>query len=99
MRDRLFTNQRAMSPKDLTAHAGSLGLDLPEFQRCLDSDKYAAKIRKDLVDGQKAGVQGTPAFFLALAGPNEATVKAVRMIRGAQPYAVLKAAIDSLLAR
>ena len=97
MHGRLFANQKAMSPKDLSDHAQALVLDMPKFQQCLDSGKHAAKIRKDLADGQKAGVQGTPSFFLGLTEPNDGMVKAVRIIRGAQPYAAFKAAIDSLL--
>ena len=97
MNGRLFANQKAMSPKDLSDHAKALGLEMPKFKQCLDSEKHAARIRKDLADGQKAGVQGTPSFFLALPEPNDGMVKAVRMIRGAQPYAAFREAIDSLL--
>ncbi|MBI3001710.1 MAG: DsbA family protein, partial [Deltaproteobacteria bacterium] len=71
MHGRLFANQKAMSPKDLSDHAQALALDMPKFQQCLDSGKHAAKIRKNLADGQKAGVQGTPSFFLALPEPND----------------------------
>jgi len=97
MNGRLFANQKAMSPKDLSDHAQALALDMPKFQQCLDSGKYAEKIRKDLVDGQKAGVQGTPSFFVALTEPNDTNLKVLRTIRGAQPYAAFKDAIESLL--
>ena len=97
MHGRLFANQKAMSPKDLSDHAQGLSLDMPKFQQCLDSGKHASKIRNDLADGQKAGVQGTPSFFLGLTEPNDANIKAARIIRGAQPYAAFKQAIDSLL--
>ncbi len=95
---RLFANQKAMGPKELAQHAEALKLDLPKFQQCLDSGQYAAKVRKGLEDGNKAGVQGTPTFFLGLTEANDAQVKAVRVIRGAQPYAAFKDAIESLLA-
>ena len=98
MHDRIFANQQAMGPKELTGHAEALKLSMPKFQQCLDSTKHAAKIRKDIADGQKAGVQGTPTFFLALSGPDEQAVKVVRIIRGAQPYTAFKQAIDGLLA-
>jgi len=48
-------------------------------------------------EGQRAGVQGTPSFFLALTEPNDGMVKAVMTIRGAQPYAAFKQAIESHL--
>lgn len=97
MHDRLFANQNALGLKELPPHVKALGLDLPKFQQCLDGGKHAAKIRSDLADGQKAGVQGTPTFFLGLTDPKDTTVKALRVIRGAQPYAAFKQAIDSLL--
>lgn len=98
MHDRLFANQKMLGLKDLPTHAQSLELDLGKFQQCLESGKHAAKIRSDLADGQKAGVQGTPTFFLAVTEPNDTNLKALRVIRGAQPYAGFKQAIDSLLA-
>lgn len=98
MHDRLFANQKMLGLKDLPTHAQSLELDLPRFQQCLESGRHAAKIRSDLADGQKAGVQGTPTFFLAVTEPNDTNLKALRVIRGAQPYAGFKQAIDSLLA-
>src|SRR5256885_17253561 len=86
MHTRLLGNQNGWGLTELPQHAQALGLDLPRFQQCLDSGKHAGKIRSDLADGQKAGVQGTPTFFLGLTEPNDPKVKAVRIIRGAQPY-------------
>ena len=97
MHTRLFANQRALGLKDLPQHAQAQGLDVPKFQRCLESGKYAARIRKDLEDGQKAGVTGTPGFFLGVTVPNDPTVKVIRVLKGAQPYTSFKEAIDSLL--
>lgn len=93
----LFANQRALGLSDLANHAQALGLDMPKFQQCLDSGKHAAAIRKDLADGQKAGVTGTPGFFLGVTDPNDQRVKVSRVLKGAQPYASFKEAIDSLL--
>jgi len=74
-----------------------LGLDSVKFQQCLDSGKYAAKVRKDLAEAQQAGVNGTPTFFIGLSDPKPSEIKSARKIVGAQNYAALKAAIDSLL--
>lgn len=98
MHDRLFANQRALGLKDLPQHADALALDASRFQQCLESGRYAGAVRKDLADGRAAGVTGTPTFFLGLTDPNSSTVKVVRALRGAQPYAAFKEAIDSLLA-
>jgi protein-disulfide isomerase len=96
MHGRLFANQRALEPGQLAAHAQAVGLDEATFAQCLAGGTKAAKIRKDLADGAKAGVTGTPAFFLGVA--DGATVKVVRFIRGAQAFASFKEAIDGALA-
>jgi protein-disulfide isomerase len=98
MHNRLLANQSALGAKNLPLHAQALGLDLPAFQQCLDSGKEAARVRKDLDDGEKAGVEGTPTFFLGLTEQNDSKIKATRRLGGALPYPRFKQAIDSLLA-
>ena len=97
MHDKIFANQGAMSPKDLVDHAQTLGLDVASFQQCLDSGRYAAKVRKDLGDANLAGVRGTPSFFLGLTEPNDSKITAVRSIRGAESFSGFQAIIDSVL--
>jgi protein-disulfide isomerase len=97
MHDRLFATQNALGRDHLSAHAGVLGLDVQSFQRCLDSDKYAVKIRQDLAEAQKMNIRATPSFFLGVAKPDGSGVTVVKMIAGAHPFTVFKEAIDSLL--
>ncbi len=96
MHDRLYANQQAFEP--WTAHAQAIGLDVPKFEECLNSGRQAANIRRDMAEGQKAGVTGTPAFFLAYTDPKSTKVTTSVRLTGAQPYAAFKAAIDRLLA-
>jgi len=98
MHDRLFSNQQALGQKDLSLHAQTLGLDMPGFQQCLTSGRQASEIRKDVAEGSKVGVRGTPTFFLGLTQP-DSKIKVLRIIRGAQPYTVFKDAIENLLQR
>ncbi len=98
MHDRLFGNQNALAAEQLPRHAQAVGSDAAKFKSCLESGKYAAKVRKDMADAQKAGVTGTPTFFIGLTDPMGSEIKAVRKIVGAQNYAAFKAAIDTLLA-
>jgi protein-disulfide isomerase len=97
MHNRLFANQQAVAPNNLTQYAQALGLDMPNFQQCLDGGKYAPDIRKNLAEGQKAGVTGTPRFFLGMTNPNDSKIKALGTLKGAQPYASFKEIIDNLL--
>lgn len=94
----LFANMQKLNPTDMPGHAEAVGLDVGKFQECLDSGKYAARVRKDMSDGQQAGVTGTPAFFIGVTDPKDGKIKALRTIKGAQQFAGFKEAIDSLLA-
>jgi protein-disulfide isomerase len=96
MHDRLFENQQALEP--WAPHAEAVGLDVAKFQECLDSSRQAAEVRRDMAEAQKAGITGTPGFFLAYTDPKSSSVRTVASIKGAQPFAAFKAEIDRLLA-
>jgi len=100
MHDLLFANQQALGVEKLPEHASALGLNAAKFKECLDGGKYAAQIRKDLAEGEKAGISGTPTFWLGLTDPKDTkTIKATRVLRGAQGYSAFQAAIDELLSQ
>ncbi len=61
--DKLFATS-ALFPHDLKNYAKELGLDTKQFDACLDSNKHAQEVEKDLKDGEKAGVSATPSFFV-----------------------------------
>jgi protein-disulfide isomerase len=96
MHDRLFANQKTLEP--WKPHAEAIGLDVPKFEACLTAGKQADEIRKDMAEAQKAGVHGTPGFFLAYTEPDSTKVKTVARLGGAQPFSAFKAQIDKLLA-
>ena len=97
MHDRLYANQQKLEP--WTDHAQAIGLDVTKFENCLESGRLDAEIRRDMEEGQKAVVNGTPTFFLAYnSDPKSPKIKTVVRLTGAQPYAAFKAAIDKLLA-
>ena len=97
MHDRLFENQKALEPSR-TAHAEAVGLNVAEFEACLASGKQAEEIPPDMAEARKAGITGTPGFFLAYTDPKTSTVRTVASLKGAQPFAAFKAEIDRLLA-
>jgi protein-disulfide isomerase len=96
MHDRLFANQKTLEP--WKAHAEAIGLDVPKFEACLNAGKQAEEIRRDMAEAGKAGINGTPAFFLAYTDPTSSKVKTVARLSGAQPFSAFKAQIDQLLA-
>jgi protein-disulfide isomerase len=94
--DRFFKNQQALDAKEMQGHAVVLGLDAPKFQQCLDSSKYASRVKADLAEGQKYNVRGTPSFFFGTE-VKDSKLKAVKFLNGALPLQDFKDVIDNLL--
>jgi protein-disulfide isomerase len=86
--DLLFEKQEAIPKANFTDYAQALGLDLSAFQSCLETRKYKDKVARNYADGAKAGVSGTPAFFIN-----------GRLLSGAQPLEAFKSMIDEELDR
>ncbi len=61
--DQLFKATN-LDKETLIGYAKDAKLDDKQFESCLTSEKYKAQIDKDLDEGRKAGVTGTPAFFI-----------------------------------
>ena len=83
----LWENQKALEITDLKKYAKQINLDQAKFDQCLDSGKMAEEVQKDEADGSKAGVTGTPSFFIN-----------GQMITGARPFEQFKEIIDLELA-
>ena len=88
MHDMMFANQGKLDVPGLKQNAATLGLDSAAFDKCLDSGKFTAEVQKDSADGEKAGVQSTPAFFVN-----------GRPLVGAQPYEQFADVINEELGR
>ena len=97
MHQLLFDNLKALARPDLVKHAGTLKIDVAAFQTCLESGRFAEKIRKDRAEGAKAGISGTPTLLIGVAKPGDSAVTITRMVVGAQPYPVLKGILERSL--
>jgi protein-disulfide isomerase len=63
MYDKLFLNQE--TAKDIISEmAKQIGADMNKFVTCISSQKYLAKIQKDLDDGNALKITGTPTWFI-----------------------------------
>jgi protein-disulfide isomerase len=60
----LYTHQDALDPASLKKYAADLGLNAKQFELDLSSEKTAAEIQKDIVDGRSYGIYGTPSIFV-----------------------------------
>jgi protein-disulfide isomerase len=64
MHDVLFTHQHALGQDDLIQYAILLQLDVMWFRRVLARQRFANRIREDMITGARSGVYGTPTFFI-----------------------------------
>ena len=64
MHDLLFANNTQLDINSLRKYANELGLNMEQFNSCLDSHKFGDEIRHDVEDGLKYQVSSTPTFFI-----------------------------------
>src|SRR5262249_26888245 len=64
LHDVMFANRTSLSRKSILGWAEKLGLDMKRFQADLDSDTVKKVVARDLDDGEKAGVEGTPTVYI-----------------------------------
>lgn len=73
--------------------ASQIGLDKNKFSECLEKQKYLADLNRDLYDGYKNGVGGTPTFFFIKKGLESQPLK----VQGAMPKDAFEQIINNLL--
>ncbi|HXG49811.1 MAG TPA: thioredoxin domain-containing protein [candidate division Zixibacteria bacterium] len=86
--DKLFATAPRASEEELKGYARELGLDARAFESCFGGGKYRDAVQADIEAGRRAGVTGTPAFFIN-----------GRVVSGAQPLETFAAVIEDELAR
>jgi len=62
--DLLFANQERLAREDLTQYAIETGLNLADFNACLDGRVKAQEVEDDFNAGVALGVGGTPTWFI-----------------------------------
>jgi protein-disulfide isomerase len=70
--------------------AKDVGLNVDTFNACLNSGKYAKRVSESYSEATAAGGDGTP-YTLVMVGTDSVVLK------GAQPYSSMRAAIDTVL--
>ncbi len=85
--DVLFENASALNVNDLKRYAAQLGLDIAQFNQCLDSGQNRAKVEQNLDEARSLGLPGTPSFL----------VNGKKLV-GPPSFETLKATIDAILA-
>jgi protein-disulfide isomerase len=92
----LYTSQEGIdsgwaNSERLKAFAFSLGLDMELFDSCVDSGKFNKRVQYNINEAKKHGASGTPTFIIVHSNGQQ------QKLVGAQPYAVFKEVIDSMI--
>jgi protein-disulfide isomerase len=95
MHDILFENQGSMETENLKGYAERLGLNMDDFNKCLEQSRYTNEVKNDIQAGEGAGVQGVPAFIIGRT-TDDGNIKG-KFIRGAHPYLTFETAIEEIL--
>jgi protein-disulfide isomerase len=88
MHDKIFGNQKEMSPEKYREYAREIGLDLKQFDHDVADASVKQRIDADAAEAKRLGVNGTPAFFVN-----------GRYLKGAVPFEDIKALIDEDLGK
>jgi protein-disulfide isomerase len=64
MYDKLFQNRSQMSVDKITPLANQLGLDMNKFSQCVQNEKSLKRVKQDMREGNKLGVQGSPTTYI-----------------------------------
>jgi len=62
--DLLYNNQDSLDSESLSRFADQAGLNLSRFERDRKDPDLAAEVEKDIADGKRYGVSGTPSVFV-----------------------------------
>ena len=60
----LFANQSSLSAKSIAAIGNSLGMDVSDLERCIESPEAREAIAADLAAGNALGIASTPTLFI-----------------------------------
>ena len=64
LHDAMYSTQDDLSRKSIMASAKKVGLDMKRFEEDIDSTEVRESVVRDVQDGNKAGVEGTPTIFI-----------------------------------
>jgi len=91
----LFENPDKLDSASVISSSAGTGLDKAKFEACVNDKSKEKEITKDLEDGKKYGVRGTPSYFIGRTTDGDEITGT--FVRGAQPYSVFKEHIDEQL--
>jgi len=92
LRSVMGANPDKLDMKSILADAADLKMDVPAFQKCVESEKYKNAVQSDVMEAMKIGATGTPSFVVGKSTPDG--VDGELMI-GAMPFGMFDEKLKS----
>ncbi|MBU1568224.1 MAG: thioredoxin domain-containing protein [Proteobacteria bacterium] len=77
--DRLFAETK-LTEESIKKTAVEVKLDIPRFEKDMESPKIQSMLQKDILDAQSAGVTGTPTIFINGRTPRQRSLEGLQVI-------------------
>lgn len=90
------TNGKGMSDEKMEELVAKTGVGRDDFRTCVKENDFGDEIVGDQVDGEDAGVSGTPAFIVGKLNADGMVTDGVKLV-GAQPIDSFRKVIDAQL--
>jgi protein-disulfide isomerase len=91
---RTESNGNGFPLDELAPLAAEIGLDRAKFEQCLQGGRFAQKVRRQLAEGERAGISGTPGNILYHRPSGN-----VVALHGAQPLQRFQQAVNILMSQ
>lgn len=96
LHDHFYENQQAinsgwLSINNIKKFASEVGLDMQQFNACLDARKYYQKVQGNVEQALSIGAGETPTFIIIDSAGKS------KIVKGAQPFSVFKQVLDEML--
>lgn len=92
--NRTISNGNGLNDDDLQTIAQDIGLNMDQFNSCIQDDAQDQEVKKDVADAQAAGATGTPGFVIGKSSP-DGNISG-QLVIGAQPYDAFEAVFNTL---
>lgn len=92
--NRTISNGNGLNDDDLQTIAQDVGLNMSQFNSCIQDDAQDQEVKKDIAAAQAAGVTGTPGFVIGKSS-SDGNISG-QLVIGAQPYAAFEALLNTL---
>lgn len=92
---RTTSNGNGLDDQKIRTIATDIGLNLGQFESCLQDKSMEDEVKKDLADAGQAGATGTPTFIIGKSSKDGKVEGS--LVVGAQPFSAFEAVIEPLL--